>query len=65
MTFLFTSAIISLALVIPLATASRTILSITATSTFNFLAKSLNFLQTDADKTSSHLEIAVTSSRVR
>jgi len=56
---------ISLALVIPLATASRMILSITATSTFNFLANSLNFAHALADKTSSHLEIAVTSSRVR
>jgi len=51
-----TSAIIALASVIPFATASRMILSIIATSTFNFLANSLNFPQISADKASSHLK---------
>jgi len=56
-TILFlTSAITSLALVIPLATISRTILSITATLTFNFLAASRSCLQTSGVKASSHLK---------
>jgi len=61
MTFFSTSAMIALALVIPLATASRTILSMTATSTFSFLANSLNFSQVLADKISSHFEMAPSS----
>jgi len=51
-----TSAIIAFASVIPFATASRMILSIIAASTFNFLANSLNLLQTCADNASSHLK---------
>jgi len=51
-----TSAMISLALVIPFATASRMILSMTVASTFIFLANSLNFAQTSLDKASSHLK---------
>jgi len=51
-----TSAMISLALVIPFATASRMILSMMPASTFIFLANSLNCLQTSADKASSHLK---------
>jgi len=56
-TILFlTSAITSFALVIPLATNSRTTLSTMAISTFNFLAASRSCLQISADKASSHLK---------
>merc|ERR1719204_2384882 len=55
MIFWRTNLMISLALVIPLATASRTILSTISTLTFNFLAASFKVAQTFSERISSHV----------
>merc|ERR1719204_2313544 len=55
MIFWRTNLMISLALVIPLATASRTILSTISTLTFNFLAASFRVAQTFSERISSHV----------
>merc|ERR1719204_1041594 len=55
MIFWRTNLMISLALVIPLATASRAILSTISTLTFNFLAASFKVAQTFSERISSHV----------